>query len=138
MGEVARVLIVDDDEGIRESLRLVLEDAGYAVAEVADGRRALGALRRSEERMIVLLDNFMPNLDGTSFLTAVAADDSLFPRHAYVLITASPNALSGDTVTFLARAGIPLIRKPFDIDELLGAVEQVSPLVAPVRVAPVD
>lgn len=126
MGDVARVLIVDDDEGIRESLRLVLEDAGYVVTDADSGQRALDVLRGSDERLIILLDNFMPNLDGASFLTTLATDEALFPRHAYVVITASPNALSAETMSFLARTSIPLIHKPFDIEELLIAVEQAS------------
>src|SRR6516165_4584281 len=61
---VTQVLVVDDDDAIRETLRSVLEDAGYTVVEDHDGLAAVQRLRRSRTPMVVLLDLMMPGLDG--------------------------------------------------------------------------
>jgi two-component system response regulator AtoC len=64
---MTRVLIVDDEPGLRQSLGLLLADAGYDVATESDGRRALEtALRESFD--LVLCDVRMPSLDGLGFL----------------------------------------------------------------------
>src|SRR5579859_2241289 len=68
-----RILIVDDDRGIRHTLRAVLEDEGYAVLEAGDGAEGLALVRASLHRLVVLLDLRMPGLDGAGVLDAVAA-----------------------------------------------------------------
>ncbi|HEY7356235.1 MAG TPA: response regulator, partial [Ktedonobacterales bacterium] len=84
------VLIVDDDEEIRVSLRLFLEDEGYRVAEALDGEEALTLLRRRSERRVVLLDHLMPVLDGTGVLRTLQAEPALAQQHTFILITALP------------------------------------------------
>lgn len=113
------VLIVDDDSGIRETLHSVLEDAGYAVFEVQDGMQALDYLRKTPVPMIVLLDLMMPRLDGAGLLGAVAGDTRRLVRHRYVLMTASHETLSLAFVHLLSDLTVPVVRKPFDMDELL-------------------
>ena len=51
-----QVLIVDDDQEVRELVRAILEEEGYRVTEAADEGTALDLLRRSQERFVVLLD----------------------------------------------------------------------------------
>ena len=64
---MTRVLVVDDEPGLRQSLGLLLADAGYDVATESDGRRALEtALRESFD--LILCDVRMPSLDGLGFL----------------------------------------------------------------------
>lgn len=115
----ACVLVVDDDETIRDTLRLVLEDAGYRVEEAPDGRTALDRMRTDTERYIVLLDLIMPGIDGTSVLASVARDESLFSRHAYILMTAGQAHAMPGIDQMLTRFGIPILQKPFDLDALL-------------------
>ncbi len=71
-----RILVADDDKDIRSVLRLYLEDAGYEVAEAADGAQALAAL---ETRGIdlCLLDIMMPELDGYQVLKLVRETDDV-------------------------------------------------------------
>ncbi|MGH2516350.1 MAG: response regulator [Ktedonobacterales bacterium] len=121
-GSKIRVLVVDDDQAIRDALRLALEDEGYAVAEAADGAIALDMLRAGEERRIVLLDYRMPRIDGGGVLTTVDSDARLAGRDAFILITANLNTLSLSVATVLSRRNVPIISKPFDMDELLDAV----------------
>src|SRR2546426_12128110 len=71
------VLVVDDDDGVREALHLILDD-DYAVLDVADGRTAL-ALIRAQHVDLVLLDILMPDLDGIEILREIRAVDSHVP-----------------------------------------------------------
>ena len=119
---MAHVLIVDDDADIRLSMRSLLEDiGGHTVIEAADGLAALEVLRSSEQGLVVLLDLLMPGLDGIGVLQAVAADEQLAIRHAYVLVTVSRRATSETFPATLAFA-VPVVSKPFDIDKLLDTV----------------
>lgn len=118
------VLVVDDHAPIRQVLSLMLEDAGYCVYQAADGRPALQQLRASREPMVVLLDMEMPGMDGVQVMQAVAADAALATRHVYVLVTANAKMLPSAFAALLSQLGVPVIPKPFDVDELLEAVAQ--------------
>jgi len=72
----------------------------------------------------------MPIMDGQRFLEQALADSTLTARCAFICITASPNRLSRDVPALLAAHDIPLIAKPFDIDELLEAVRQAAARLA--------
>jgi len=121
---MAHVLIVDDDEGIRESLRYALEDAGHTVLEVPDGIEALKLLRESSQRMVVLVDLMMPGLDGAGVLGAVAADPQLASQYAYILMTANPRTLPPAFAGLLQSLAVPYFAKPFDVDDLLTLVDK--------------
>ena len=61
------ILVVDDEEGIRESVREVLSDEGYRVLEASDGTKVLDMIRAERPRL-VLLDIWMPQVDGIGLL----------------------------------------------------------------------
>src|SRR5215472_16843619 len=82
------VLVVDDDRDIRETLRFVLEDAGYTVYEASDGRPALERLCTHPRGMVVILDWNMPGMDGQALLQAVTAELPLATRNAYIMLSA--------------------------------------------------
>jgi CheY-like chemotaxis protein len=117
---VAHVLIVDDDENIRETLRLALEDANHVVHVAANGIAALSLLRSTRLPMVVLLDLMMPGLDGAGVLGAVAGDRRLATDFAYILVTANSKTLP------LAFVKVPILSKPFDIDRLLATVDRAA------------
>jgi len=121
-GVPVRVLVVDDDWAIRETLRYVLEDEGYIVEEAPDGVVALDLLRASLTPAVVLLDLMMPRLDGVGVLNVVARDRQLASVHAYVVITANRYRLDATANGVLADLSIPVVPKPFDMDTLLGTV----------------
>ena len=123
---MGRVLLVDDDDAIRETLRLALEDAGYQVQEAGDGVAALEILRAARGGMIVLLDLMMPRLDGAGVLGAVAGDRHLAQRHAFILTTASHQTMSLAFANLLTNLDVPVLRKPFDLDELFAAVGRAA------------
>jgi CheY-like chemotaxis protein len=120
------VLVVDDDQAIRESTSWLLADAGYIVRQAADGRDALCALRESEAPLVVLLDYRMPGMDGQGVLLVVAAEPELAERNAFVLITAERASMPRAIERLLDELAIPIIEKPFDMDELLDVVAQAA------------
>jgi CheY-like chemotaxis protein len=126
---MAPVLVVDDDQAIRETLRLLLEDAGYEVAEAEDGVGALQILRASSRPMVVLLDLMMPRLNGYQVLSAVAADPQMMQAHAFIMVTASPLARQLTLRRLGHRVTVPCMEKPFDLDDLLDEVEQAASCV---------
>ena len=70
-----RILIVDDDSGVRESLRGVLEDEGYAASEVISGEACLDFLEK-ESVDLVLLDVWLPGIDGLDTLQKLRERDN--------------------------------------------------------------
>ena len=119
-------LVVDDDQDTRDILRVVLEDAGYAVSEAADGVQALDALRASASPLVVVLDLDLPRLDGIGVLRAVADDAHLAGRNAFVLLTAVAHQRYQAAEEVCATLSVPLILKPFELDALLEALAAVA------------
>jgi CheY-like chemotaxis protein len=121
------VLIVDDDDSIRETLRFALEDEGYEVLEAKGGAEALDLLPTTSRRFIVLLDHILGDIDGVSVLRQMAQHLSQAARHMYVLVTASDavEALEQE-LRDLPLAPITIIRKPFDIDALFAVVREAN------------
>jgi CheY-like chemotaxis protein len=128
---MAHVLVVDDEPGQREMLRLLLEDAGYTVQEVAGGEAALTLLRKTSERFVVLLDQRMPGMGGDEVLRTIAAEPALASRHVYILLTASPRTLLEAPPDVLVGLAVPVVEKPFDMERLLAAVAQAASRLAP-------
>ncbi|HEX9036708.1 MAG TPA: response regulator [Ktedonobacterales bacterium] len=121
------ILIVEDDDGIRETLRALLDDAGYRVVDaLADGQRALQRLRASSERLVVLLDLLLPGVGGQQVVEAIVADPALATRHALVIATAQSRTMPRSLVTALAQLQAPILQKPFDIDTALKLVAEAA------------
>src|SRR5206468_568036 len=70
-------LVVDDDDAIRDALAEVLRDERYVVATAEDGRRALELLKSGLRPSVVLLDLWMPDVDGHEALSTMKADPAL-------------------------------------------------------------
>jgi CheY-like chemotaxis protein len=116
------VLIVDDDDDIRDTLRLILEDEGYTVYEARDGKPALERLRTHPVGMVVLLDVQMPEMNGIQMLQTIEAETPLAARHAYILMSAQHRPLPTHLAHDLHGLGVPTLDKPFDLDTLLTEV----------------
>lgn len=116
------VLVVDDNADIRETVRMTLEEEGYRVCEAKDGDEALRHLRESAAPLIVLLDHFMPGMDGIQTLDCVAADPALARRHAYVMLTADGRTSAIELTSAGEDWRVPVLAKPFDLDDLLASV----------------
>ena len=123
---MAHVLIVDDDESLRDALRLILEDANHDALEASDGVTALRILRESHRRLIVLLDMAIPRLHGLDLLRVVVADPLLKERHAYLLLTGSPNLLLREAGPLVEEASAKIVAKPFEIADLLALIDAAA------------
>jgi two-component system chemotaxis response regulator CheY len=116
-----RILIVDDDESIRQIVRMCLTDEGYEVFEAHNGQVALNRVHAVQPSLI-LLDLRMPVMDGWEFAQRYA---ELPPPHApIVAFVAALNA--EQECANLDAAGV--IAKPFDLDDLLRSVRSLLPL----------
>ena len=121
---LADVLIVEDDEMIREVLAEFLASEGYSVYQAPDGRPALERLRTHPVGLVVLLDLMMPDMDGYAVLQAVAAESPMATRHVYILMTATGRFLPTKVIPLLKQLNVSSLSKPFDLDDLLAAVQK--------------
>lgn len=120
------VLIVDEDENIRALYRHALETAAYPVYEAHDGAAALRVLRASVHPMVVLLNLWLPGLDGALMLAAVANEETLATRHVYVLVSSIPPARVGLLGVLLTRLHALVLAHPWKQDTLLATVAQAA------------
>jgi CheY-like chemotaxis protein len=120
------VLIVDDDAAIRQSLEVVIHDAGYALVEVGDGEDALDVLRVTPYHAVVLLDLWMPGMDGRSVLDELEHEPELVRRHAWIVMSADHEALRRIPAEQQAKFALTLVEKPFVVDDLLTTVAQMA------------
>jgi two-component system, OmpR family, response regulator CpxR len=116
-GRPPTVLVVDDDCGLRDVLREVLEPAGYDVVCACNGREALDYLRSHPPPALVLLDLMMPVMNGWEVLARLEADWELCGVRVLVLTATGPHW--GHPVPQQQ-----VVPKPFDVDELLSLVER--------------
>ncbi|MBN1546634.1 MAG: sigma-54-dependent Fis family transcriptional regulator [Syntrophaceae bacterium] len=109
---MANILVVDDDQGIREILEIVLTQEGYDVTSVEDGVKAMAKCRRQKYDLIIT-DLKMPKMDGIEFLKAVK---EISPESLVILITAYA---SGETaVKAMQEGAYDYLEKDFDIEDL--------------------
>ena len=111
-----RLLLVEDDAMIGETVLLVLRAEHYAVDWVRDGVMADGALK-SEQYDLVLLDLGLPKRDGLDVLRALRSRRA----HVPVLIATARDAV-GDRIAGLDAGADDYVVKPYDIDELLARI----------------
>ncbi|MFT3925095.1 MAG: sigma-54 dependent transcriptional regulator [Myxococcales bacterium] len=114
-----RILVVDDDQALRFTLRGILEDAGYAVDEAADGALALAKVEAGGGYHLVLSDLRMPNVDGLALLERLK---SQHPSLRVIMITAHGSERAA--VEAMKRGAYDYFRKPFEPEELLAVVER--------------
>lgn len=111
------VLVVDDDEGLLETLHDLLEMEGYSVVVAHNGSEALEKLE-TVRPAVILLDLRMPRMDGATFAREVHQRGNL--RSLYIIVmTANLDAQK----TAAAIGANDFLAKPFDVDELLGKIE---------------
>jgi len=123
---MAHVLVIDDEPQIREALRLLLEDAGHAVTLAASGSTGLEALRASQVPQVVLLDLMMPGMAGLTMLQEVIQEPQLATQHGYILMTGDSHRLIDAAARVLSALPVTVVRKPFDIDDVLETVAAVA------------
>lgn len=126
MTYTSRVFIVEDDTAIRQMLFEVVRGEGYAVETFADGRGVLERLRRSAERIALLLDLNMPFVTGMDILFAAGADSTLAARHHFIVMTASRAQHLFSDVAVLRRLRYTWLAKPFRVADVIDIVDHVA------------
>ena len=106
------VVVVEDDEDTRELLQTVLQRRGYRVATAPDGLDGLDLLRKTDSVCFVLVDLFMPRMDGFGMLRAMVNDPKL-ANLPVCLSTSAPDA---------APAGVACLPKPIDLPRLFAMI----------------
>jgi two-component system chemotaxis response regulator CheY len=117
----ARILVVDDDENIRDLLRLHLTSAGYEVEVAADAIAAGYRILKSAPDLIIT-DVNMPHMDGFEFVAALKADTTV-PRIPVIFLTSMEDGDSRGREL----GAVGYITKPVRSDRLLSLVAQHVP-----------
>jgi len=115
-----RILLVDDDEFVRDALGIALETLGYDVIYASDGRAALAEIARQRPAAIVT-DLQMPGMDGLALLREM----SIINRHVPVIVMSGggPEALA----TARRLGAVATLAKPVMDGELASAIERFRP-----------
>lgn len=117
----ARILIVEDDGPIRETVAELLEDEGYEVECAVNGADALARLERSDVPSLILLDLTMPVMDGWSFRATQRRD----PRLALIPTVVVTAGSVGDPRDADELAPAAFLPKPFDVERLIATVHRL-------------
>src|SRR5690349_4027672 len=118
------VLLVDDDERVRELVRVNLEFEGYTVREAASADEGLAAIEDAKPNL-VLLDVMMPQVDGWEMLRKIQE------RHGAgaIPVVMFSGKLEGDAEAEAAQRGAQgFVGKPFDLQQLIDQTKQIAPV----------
>ena len=110
------LMIVDDDDDLRDAIADIMSAQGYKVAAFADARAALASLESGGTPFLILLDLMMPGMSGWEFRAAQLKSPRLTPIPV-VVVTAASTFIDG-----AALRDIEILRKPFELDTLLTLV----------------
>lgn len=113
------VLVVDDNDALRENLAEALELEGYAVAIAANGEAALRRLAQEPLPGVVLLDYALPGISGADLLARIRQD----PRLAAVRVVMTTGSVG---IRSLAPGADAVLMKPFGVRELLSTLRRVG------------
>lgn len=124
MSVIKRVLIVEDEEGLAEAIKVRLEKEGYAARISCDGDDALEKVR-SESPDLIILDIMLPKLDGYSVAKRVRERELSQKRGRVpiIMLTARTSDIDGDAG--YAAGGDVYIKKPFEIGKLVELIKMV-------------
>jgi DNA-binding NtrC family response regulator len=128
MVEHARILVVDDDEGIRKTLKAILRGEGYHVDTAENGKQAIEKTNNGFYD-VALIDVCLPDMEGTELLTKMK---DTTPRMRKIIITGYPSLQNA--VEALNSEANAYLRKPFDVEKILETIrEQLSKQAAEKR-----
>ena len=121
---MARVLVVDDDELVRRTVKMALQRAKHEVIEAADGERALALLEKSGGDVdLVVTDLIMPEIDGIGLILALRKK---FPNIRAIAISGGARVNAEDFLRMSRSLGARMtLAKPFTPEQLLKAVDEV-------------
>ena len=117
---MARILVIDDDDTVRLSVRLALEDADHLVEDAADGEKGVAMFRENPADLVVT-DIFMPEKEGLETIDEIKR---LRPETKIIAISGGGRMDPDDYLTIAESVGADhSLLKPFDIEKLAEVVE---------------
>ena len=116
---MTEILLVEDEQPVRATIRDLLEDAGYAVSEAGDGRQGLEACGAAHYDLVIT-DMLMPRTDGVELIQALTSRHADMP----ILAISGGGRVPGELCLTLAGSlgAVATLAKPFSRDALLAAV----------------
>jgi DNA-binding NtrC family response regulator len=116
--EGARILVVDDEEGVRKSLKVVLEEKGCLVDTAENGQEAI---TKSKTRFynLALIDIRLPDMDGVKLLTSMI---DTTPKMVKIIITGYPSI--ENAIEAVNKGADGYIVKPFTMEQLLDTIKE--------------
>ena len=118
MDKHAKILVVDDDENIRNTMKAILEDEGYLVDLAANGNDAIQKTKKSTYN-IALLDIRLPDMEGVELLKLIK---DTVPRTRKIMVTGYPSMQNA--IAALNKNADAYLIKPIDIENLLSLVKE--------------
>jgi FixJ family two-component response regulator len=118
VSHAATIYVVDDDDAVRDSIRVLLECEGFAVVEFASCADFL-RYARPDGRSCIVLDVHMPGMGGLELLDRIRRDKMIMP---VIAMTGRPDPAIARAVN---RVGAALLEKPFRGDELVRSIERI-------------
>jgi DNA-binding NtrC family response regulator len=118
MDKQSRILVVDDDETIRTTMKAILQDEGYTVDLAATGKEAI---QKTQEKSynVALLDIRLPDMEGVELLKLLK--DGV-PRTRKIMVTGYPSMQNA--ISALNKNADAYLLKPVDVEKLLNTVKQ--------------
>jgi DNA-binding response OmpR family regulator len=120
-GKSKKILVVDDEPGIVEIVRVNLEREGYDICEAFDGQEGWDKVR-SEKPDLVILDVMMPKMSGLELLERIEADRHICGVPVVILLTV--RARDVDVIQGLEKGAVEYLTKPFDPLNLVRVVKK--------------
>lgn len=118
MGNPTRILVVDDNEGIRNSLATILKEEGYTVDVAMSGSEAIKKSRATVYN-VALIDIRLPDMEGTEILTKMR---DTVPKVRKIMLTGYPSMQNA--IEAVNRKADAYILKPVDVEKLLDTVRE--------------
>lgn len=118
MGENARIIIIDDDESIRQVLKTILEEEGYAVDTADTGKEAV--LKTNEKVYnLALIDMRLPDIEGIDLILKIK---DTTPRMRKIIVTGYPTIQNA--MEAVDKQADAFILKPFDVERVLQTIRE--------------
>ena len=118
MDKHARILVVDDDENIRNTMKTILEDEGYIVDLAATGSEAIQKTKQTAYN-VALLDIRLPDMEGVELLKMIK---DTVPRTRKIMVTGYPSMQNA--ISALNKSADAYLIKPIDIENFLNIIKE--------------
>lgn len=120
---MGRVLVVEDDDGIRELIRMILADAGHEALIALDGEQAIH-LARTQIPQLILMDLNLPEVNGADACRAIKSDPAT--EHIPIIAMSAAQNIRAQ----LGQLTIDgFVAKPFDVEDLMTTIEALVPVI---------